>query len=152
MELSLFMGFTNKDHSFSKLETLIGESQNGAVLDTGCSTTVCGAAWLHTYTESLSEYDRSLIKEDVSSAKFTFGDGKSFESMKRVVLPCWIGKRRSNITVDVVSCNIPLLLSSRSMKNAQMVWDFRKDAIEIYGETIWLKKTSPGHFVLPLSM
>lgn len=152
VHLSLFMGYTSDGPYKSKLQTLNSESRGCAVLDTGCSTTVCGRNWLHNYLETLSEYERANIIEEVSSSSFTFGDGVTIGSQKRVILPCWIGGLRANITTDVVECDIPLLMSKDSMKKAKMILDFERDIAKIVGRKILLKCTSSGHYALPLSL
>ena len=152
VQLSLFMGLTNNENPHNaKLENLLQESKSCALLDTGCSMTVCGERWLEEYMGDLTEFQRSKISEENSDAKFTFGDGKTKASLKRVVIPCHIGGLTANITTDVVSCDIPLLLSAKSMKNCNMVWNFEKDSIQIGGKFITLRTTKSGHFLLPLS-
>ena len=150
--LSLFMGLNDSIDKEDKINVLVEESRGAAVLDTGCVTTVTGQAWLDNYISGLSEYERGSLSESSSSASFTFGDGRSFPSIKKLLLPCWIGNQRASITTDVVSCNIPLLMSGSSMKKANMVWDFGNDCVEIGPEEINLKRSSSGHFLLPLSL
>ena len=43
----------------AKLQTLLEESKSCAVLDAGCSRTVCGNLWLHDYLCSLLEFKKS---------------------------------------------------------------------------------------------
>ena len=91
-----------------------------ALLDTGCSKTVCGVQWLNHYINSLTKYQRDKVREEKSVSKFTFGDGRSFQSEKRVTLPCFVGGLSVEITTDVVDCQIPLLLSSNSLSRAKV--------------------------------
>lgn len=112
------MGYTSGDNT-KKLNSLMDESQGCAVLDTGCSTTVCGIGWLENYASSISDFERAQISEEESSSTFIFGDGVTVSSLKRVLLPCYIGDLRSEVSSDVVSCNIPLLLSKKSKKKKQ---------------------------------
>lgn len=149
VHLSLFMGLTDNSDN-KKLNNLVDESRCGAVIDTGCSTTVCGKLWLNDYMQSLTEYERTQIKESASDSTFTFGDGVSVKSIKRLTLPCWIGNIEADITTDVVECNIPLLLSKKSMKKAKMILDFQKDTVRIGNQVIHLQCTNSGHYVLPL--
>ena len=128
------------------------ESEGCGVIDTGCSTTVCGVNWLENYMGFITEYEKSCIKEESSLSTFTFGDGISVNSMKRVTLPCWIGGMKSTVVTDIVDCNIPLLLRKNSLKKAGMCLDFRNDTISTNGKTIQLRSTSSGHYVLPLSL
>lgn len=150
VQLSLFMGLADNSDQNKKLPTLVGESRCGAVIDTGCSTTVCGKLWLNEFLQSLTDYERTQIKESASNSTFTFGDGVSVKSIKKFNFPCWIGNMKADITTDVVECNIPLLLSKKSMKKAKMVLDFHKDTISIGSKVIHLQCTKSGHYVLPL--
>ena len=70
--LSLFMGFAGQSSDCVKLNNLVRESQGCAVLDTGCSTTVCGTQWLKMYMDSLDDFERQQVTESPSSATFTF--------------------------------------------------------------------------------
>ena len=149
VQLSLFMGFTNQTDD-KKLSNLLLESRESAVMDTGCSTTVCGKSWLGSYVACLDEKEISAIQEFESTSTFTFGDGQCYPSEKRVILPCWIGKIKANISVDVVTCDIPLLLSAKSMKNANMIWDFKNDSVKIGSNLVNLIRSSSGHYLLPL--
>ena len=149
VHFSLFMGYTNQTEK-SKLKNLISESHGCAVLDSGCSTTVCGINWFENYVNELSEFDNSKIVTDDSSSTFTFGDGVTIKSNQKVTLPCYIGGMRSTITTDVVDCDIPLLLSKRSMKKAKMVLDFENDSVTLGQTKIALKTSSSGHYLFPI--
>ena len=57
------------------------------------------------------------------------------------------------MTTDVVSANIPLLFSINAMEKARMTLDFEKAQIRIGDEcSIKLKRTSSGHYAMPLSL
>ena len=150
IHLSLFMGYTNGSQN-KKLETLVMESSGCAVLDTGCTTTVCGHLWYQDYMSTLSEQVKSTVTEEGSEATFTFGDGVTVSSMKKTKLPCYIGGLRSEIVADVVDCNIPLLVSKRSLKKAKAALDFSSDILEIGGQSVVLKTSTSGHYLLPLN-
>ena len=154
VHLSLFMGYTNgvSQPQDSKLNKLVNECCGCALLDTGCSTTVCGESWLNSYVELLSDFDASAIVEKKSTASFTFGDGVSIKSLKRLVLPCYIGGKRCTLETDVVKCNVPLLFSKPSMKKGKMHLDFERDVAVIGGKSISLDSTASGHYLLPLTM
>ena len=152
VHLLLFMGYTSGDQQYNKLNKLVSDSHGYALLDTGCSTTVCGEEWLNHYVQNLTEYDASKIVEKTSSASFTFGDGASVKSLKRVLLPVYIGGKRSKLETDVVKCNVPLLLSKSSMKKGKMILDFERDIAELGGEKILLSTAASGHYLLPLTM
>ncbi|KAK3874884.1 hypothetical protein Pcinc_020203 [Petrolisthes cinctipes] len=152
VHLSLFMGYAGDASSGGKLQKLVEESKGCAVLDTGCSTTVCGQEWMKYYISELSDHERENVTEEKSSSTFTFADGVTISSVKRVTLPCHIGNMCSTIVTDVVDCNIPLLLSKRSMKKAKMVMNFETDQVKICGNIIDLKSSSSGHYLLPISL
>ena len=122
------------------------------MLDTDCSTTVCGVDWLENYSNTLSVYDKNSIKEEPSSSSFTFGDGATVTSLKRVTIPCYITGMRSTIETGVVTCKVPLLLSKKATKRDKMCLNFETNTVVIEGESIVLNCTSSGHYLLPFSM
>ena len=89
----------------------LGETLNTAVLDSGCSKTVCGEVWLNCYLKSLSEEELELIEEKEGGSKFKFGNGDALLSIKKVAIPALIRSRQVMIKTDVVATDIPLLLS-----------------------------------------
>ena len=102
-------------------------------------------------TDFLSDNDRAKLKEESSEKSFTFGDGVMVTSVKRVTLPCFIGKKRATVVTDVVNCNIPLLMSKTSMKRAKMSINFETDSAIISGIETSLRSTTSGHYILPLT-
>ena len=68
-----------------------------------------GIHWLTDFMENLTDYEKSLVKEESSIVMFTFGDGAYVASLKQVTVPCCIGGMKSTVTTDVVKCNTPLL-------------------------------------------
>ena len=136
-----------------KLQALLDETRGCAIIDSGCAKTVCGRDWAEEFMSNLSDNDRVKVQEEESHESFTFGDGTSVRSLKRLSLPCWIqGLERGFITTEVVERNIPLLLSKTTMKKSNMVLDFKNDTI-ICGKTIiHLRNTASGHYALPLSL
>ena len=86
---------------------------------------------------------------------FTFGDGSTVKSLKKVSFPCWINGKRGFITTDVVECGIPLLLSRRTLKTLKMVLDFENDTMMFKvkkDSAILLVNTKSGHYALPLTL
>ena len=138
--------------SAGKVSVLMEESLKHALLDTGSPTTVCGEAWLNDYINSLTDHQCSLIRESESVTSFTFGDSRVFKSIKRITLPCFVGGYRATIETDVVECNLPLLMSVKSMKAAKMRWDFAEERVELQGKSVPLKKSSSNHYLIPLSL
>ena len=131
---------------------LVEESRNCGILDTGCSITVSGQQWLDDYLNNLCNEELAMVREEKSNSTVTFGDGVTYRSIKRVVFPCWIGGMRSELSTDVVECNLPLLISKQSMKRGKMVLDFGEDSVKIMNTWVKLMVASSGHYMLPLSL
>ena len=133
------------------IQNFLGETLNLAVLDSGCTKTVCGEEWLKCYIDSLSEEEKKKIQSYKSNTEFKFGDGKNVTSEKCVSIPCKIAGTNVNVETDVVKSEIPLLLSKDSMKKAGTKIDFVNDKINIFGKEINLQFTSSGHYAIPLN-
>ena len=151
IHFNMFVGCTSNDSNRS-LSDLVNESRGYAILDSGCTNTVCGEDWLQNFIDNLSFDEREKMVISHSDQKFTFGDGRSITSKKKVNIPCWLGGKRGTLTTDVVDNNIPLLLSRRSMKRIGMVLDFKNDIVRINDRAMKLKVTNTGHYALPLSL
>ena len=76
--------------------TLIEETANMAVRDSGCTKTVCGR-----------------------EASFRFGDSKEIKVIKSVEIPARIVGHFTDIKAEVVGKDIPLLLSRKAVKDAK---------------------------------
>ena len=146
----LFVGY-NKERKNNKTHALMEQCHGYGLLDSGCTKTVAGEKWFKNYLDNLSEYDKARIKESQSNSVFTFGDGGMVDSMRKVVIPCYINNKRSIIETDIVKCDIPLLMSHKSMKKGKMIIDFGSDILKVGNEKVDLKKTESGHYLLPLS-
>ncbi len=68
------------------IESFVGETLSCAVLDSGCTQTVCGESWLQCYKDTLSVEELETLVESPSETRFKFGDGKVIKSEKRVVI------------------------------------------------------------------
>ena len=121
---------------------------NGAVLDSGCTQTVCGRSWLSNYIDSLTDDDRLKVKEKKSNTVFKFGDGKLFNSLKLATIPAKIGSKYVDINTDVINSE---LQSKNAMKLAKVKIDFGNDIINIFGEDIDISFTASGHYFIPIS-
>ena len=126
------------------------ESFNYAILDSACTSTVCGIDWLKSYTETLSEEEVNQIVEEDSKTSFRFGDGIIQKSVKKVKIPVTLVGKKVFIQTDVVDSSLPLLFSESSMKKARMKLDLENDTASILGKNIKLNCTSSGHYCIPL--
>ena len=77
------------------------------MLDCACSSTVCGKKWLG-YLSSLSETERSKIKQNPGIKVFKFGGGEVLTSIASLELPGILAGRKVTIKTDAVTSDIPL--------------------------------------------
>ena len=142
--------FQSPNHDVHEMKVFVGETLSCAVLDSGCTQTVCGRKWLDCYTDSL--IDEDIIKEKPSTAAFKFGKGEPVMSEKKVIIPVVIGSKKVNLETDVIDADIPLLMSKAAMKKAETVLNFNEDSVTMFGEQQHLLKTSSGHYAIPLTI
>ncbi|CAG2236146.1 unnamed protein product [Mytilus edulis] len=102
---------------------LLTESANSAILDSACTSTVAGNV-----DEVLFRLPRLFYKEKV---------------VENPSVEC-------EIQADVVTSDIPLLLSKDSMKKAKMKLDLENDSANIFGKDVQLQCTSSGHYCVPI--
>ncbi|KAJ8039824.1 hypothetical protein HOLleu_13947 [Holothuria leucospilota] len=121
-----------------------------AVIVTACTKTVCGQAWLDNYKSKLHSVSSDVKSSSTSKQEFHFGDGVTVASKEKVVLPAMIGNTYCDIATEVVSCDIPLLLSKDSLKRANAVLDLANDTATILGQSIPLECTPSGHHCVNL--
>ena len=132
-------------------QSLVGEALGSAVLDSGCPSNVAGEFWVQSYVETLCDADLEEIVVENSDASFQFGDGKCYPSNKKMSIPTYIGGEKIFLAIDVVSRDIPLLLSEKSMSACGMVIDFGQREVYIKGikqSNVFLSST--GHYILPI--
>ena len=73
-----------------------------ALLDPGCTKTVCGETWLQHYSHSLSFDEYKQIQTSKCNSSFKFGDSKLVKSFKKVKIPVIIAGVQATVTTDVV--------------------------------------------------
>lgn len=127
------------------------EARACAVLDSACSSTVCGQNWLTDYLETLSDSDRNKVSVNPGVRVFKFGGGTKLKSKAEYVLPAVIAGRDVSVRTDIVDSNIPLLLSRSAMKGAKIKLDTVTDSAEIFGQSVALNLTSSGHYCVPIT-
>ena len=116
--------------------SLLRQTINSAILDSGASTTICGKKWLNCFLETLPEDSIKEIPYEEGTKSFKFRDELKLKSLKTVTLPCVIAKMNVKIISDIVDANIPLLLSKTAMKRVQMTLNFNNDTAEMFGKRI----------------
>ena len=97
------------DFDDDNLDALLGETIGMAILDSGCTRTVCSNMWLNSYLDTLSSGERKSVYSTDSDIKFRFGDGKVFSSSRAVHIPVHVGSTSATLTTQVIDANIPLL-------------------------------------------
>ena len=132
---------------------LMADTVGYGVLDSACTKTVVGKKWLEEYKASLSEEQRKQILEskENSSSLFRFGDGVRKRAQYRIKIPVYVAERNVKLLVDVVECDIPLLMSKETMEGMKMKIDFETGVANVLGQDINLVSTRSGHYCIPLS-
>ena len=125
-----------------------GETLNGAVLDSGCTQTLCGKTWLINYIDSLTDDNKVKVTKRRIVIAFKFGDGKLLNSLKLVTIPIKIGSKYINIMANVTDNELPLLLSKNAMKSGKVKIDFDNDIIFL--GKIDILFTESGHYFIPI--
>ena len=143
--------FQSDYDSPKNIKSLVHESFNCAVIDCGASKTVCGQIWLNSFLDSLDTVMKNKVEYAPSMNMFKFGDGRSVRSTGFAYIPAVIGKCKAFIKADVVSEDIPLLLSKCSLKRANAEMNFFEDTIRILGQKLKMYETASGHYVLPIT-
>ena len=133
------------------MESLVGETFNMVLLDSGCTKTVCGELWLQIYLDTLKGEDFSKVLKEESHTKFKFGDNKMIKSIRKVTFPAVIANTKVSLSTDVVDYNIPLLLSKESMKKAGVQIDFGEDKVVMFDQRVDIKYSSCGHYCVPIN-
>ena len=133
-------------------QVMLAETLGKGILDSACTKTVAGTVWVEEFLSLLNESERKRIKQSSrpSSSLFRFGDGKESRSMKTMLLPICIVGKKTEIEVDIVSNEIPLLISKPTMTQLGMSIDFAKDELCMNGKIQVLKSNSSGHYILPV--
>ena len=126
------------------------DARNSAVLDSACSSTVCGRRWMEEYKHSLNAEDEKKIIEMESGKTFKFGGGEKLRSLGSYIIPIELAGKKLSLKTDVVDSEIPLVMSKSSMKKANMKINTQNDTAEILGVKVNLHSTSSGHYCVPV--
>ena len=135
-------------HDENELCLLIEEAGCRGVLDSGCSRSVAGLAWIRNYTELVSPTYSDELKLLPSSKIYQFGGGEKRNSKGQLTLPVVIGNTKIKLTIEVVDAPIPLLIGSNSMEKAKAVLNFGDSTAIFFNEVIDMIKVGVGHFCI----
>ena len=144
-QVVLFTGFQQ-----DSLREFTKDAQNCIVLDSACSSNVCGREWMDTYLETLSPNDRSKVVQVPGHKVFKFGGGERLTSQSSLTIPGQLAGKPVMINIDVVESDIPLLMSKDAMKRAKIKLNLQNDTAEVFGVPVSLNLTSSGHYCLPI--
>ena len=151
VEEQIYIGLfqSNVPISSDEITCLLSETLGMAVIDSGCPKTVCGQDWFDEHLKSRN-LDSSSLQVLPSKAIFRFGDSDPVHASKKVLLPLNIAKKDVLLETEVVSSNIPLLLSKETMKTANAKLNFDNDTISLFGVEQVMECTSSGHYAIPI--
>ena len=135
----------------SSMKQLSEDARNSAVLDSACSSTVCGQNWLDCYLGSLGPEDEQQVEKGPGDKVFKFGGGERLKSKASYTIPAVLAGQQVRIVTDVVDSDIPLLLSKDAMKRAKVKLDLENDTAEILGVDVALNHTASGHYCVSIN-
>ena len=141
----LFTGYNTEE-----VRRLGVDARNCAVLDSACSSTVCGTNWINNYIQSLDKNDRQKVVQTKGRRVFRFGGGTCLQSKGEYNLPVVIAGKEATVNTDVVEFGIPLLLSRTAMKKAAVKMDLENITATIMGKEVALNLTTSGHYCIPI--
>ena len=141
----LFTGYNTEE-----VQRLGIDARNCAVLDSACSSTVCGDKWINNNIQSLDNRDRLKVKQSDGHRVFKFGEGTCLKSKGEYWLPAIIAGKDVIIKTGVVESDIPLLLSRTAMKKSAIKMDLQNDTATIMGKDEALNLTTSGYYCIPI--
>ena len=81
---------------------------------------------------------------------YRFGDGELIRATKKVVLPMYIGGDLFNLECDVVSDDVPRLISLPTMETTETVIDMPNSRVRMFGKDIPTTFTSTGLIMIDM--
>ena len=137
--------------NLDEMSKFTAEALNKAALDTACTASITGEKWLKVYLQALPKEMREKVVGPLPSQKyFLFGNQGKLKSTAKYILPTKLGGDDNEIEIDVVTSDIPLLLSKGEMKKLGIMLDMKNDKALINGKPLILTTTSAGHYVVDL--
>ena len=128
-------------------ESLVDKTYGHAIVDTGCTGTVCGYKWLDDYLQKGGEILKELEPNDI---KYRFGDGRLIKTQRRVALRVKIGKEPCALRVNVLQNDLPMLMSIDALTRLKAIINCEEQYIQANDEKIPLKQIKGGHLCINL--
>ena len=133
------------------LSAFTAETLNKGALDTCCTANVAGEKWVKIYLETLpKELKDKTIGPMESKRQFIFGNQGKLKATTKYKLPVRIAGEENLIEVDIISSDIPLLISKGEMKRLGIALDMKNDKGTINGKPLSLNTTTAGHYTIDL--
>ena len=128
------------------------ETVNMGIIDSACPKAVVGTNWLQIYKSSLSDKELKNLKSTPCCEKFKFGPSQIYTSKESVRIQFQLGNKTEHIDVNVVDCEVPLLISGEDLERWNVDLSFRNKTltVEKSGEIVNLTKLPSGHYALNL--
>ena len=142
--------FTTSQSHMGSISEIGIEARNAAILDSACSSTVCGQKWMNEYKNSLNSEDLKKIVVMDGKKRFKFGGGIKLKSLGSYIIPIELAGKKLSLKTDVVDAEIPLLLSKSSMKRAKIKLNTENDTADILGVKVNIRTTTSGHYCVPV--
>ena len=117
-------------------KSTLAETLGKGILDSACTKTVAGVAWMEEFIHNLSDKECKDVdkSETPGNSVFRFGDGVESRSLRCVTIPVNFGNKCRKMDVEVVKNDIPLLISKPAMSSMRMKIDFAKHVAFIENE------------------
>ena len=147
VHLTLVAGEAEEQH------ILLGSNVCKGILDSGCTKTVAGSAWLSEYLVTLSdeEVSAAMNSKKKNNTVYRFGDGKESKSTFEISLPVRVWGKNASICVDIVQNDIPLLISRPLMSELGVIIDTKSHEAIVDGKRYKLILNKTGHYSVPVS-
>ena len=101
--------------------------------------------------KQLSFDEKIKIRRHKGTNIYRFRDGNLFTAIENVDIALVLGKQHVMLNADIVASDIPLLLLRKSMKKADVTFDFKNVNAIVFGETVKLITTKSGHCAIPIT-
>ena len=132
-----------------QVKSFTWEARGAAALDTCCTSSVAGQSWLDMYLEELDEENMALVEGPMESSRtFGFGNNGTLTASKCYKIPVNIAGKETKVKLDIISSDIPLLLSMSAMEKAGTKFDLEAKTVTMFGTTMPIMKTSSGHPII----
>ena len=142
----ILMAYEQKEYNLA-----MDQAWRKIIVDTGCVETVCGKDWIKDILDFMEDKTRKLVRVSPSSKVFRFGGGERKPSLGEYIIPINIGGKNIMLKTNVVDCQIPCLLSKKSMVAADMKLILRENSVKMFRDTTVQMDTIPtGHSVLTI--